>query len=292
MPSSRDNNLNDQANQIVYSRESSIRTPLKLLSELFHDLYNTRELSWTLFTRDLKAQYRQTLLGYFWLFVPIVSTSIVWMFLSATKAIRVAETPIPYPAYVIIGSLIWGVFLSSVNQPLTSFNQGQPVFMKLKVPPEAFIFAGVGQIVFDTSVRCLILIPILIYLGIIPAATCWLFPFGLLAAGLLGLSIGILIIPLASLYSDVSRFVSTSLQFGMYLTPIVYPPPTSGWASRLINANPLTHIVSSTRDWLTIGMNDSNLVVLVIALVSLVMLCCGMIILRIVLPHLIERMGM
>jgi lipopolysaccharide transport system permease protein len=276
----------------VYSRESSLINPIGLFKEILSDLFKCRELIWILFTRDLRAHYRQSLLGYIWLFVPVLSTTLVWMFLSSTQVIKVSETPIPYPAYVLIGSLVWVVFLSCVNQPLASFNQGQGVFMKLKVPPEAFIFAGTSQIIFDTIVRCSVLIPVLLYLGVYFSPTFWLFPVGLLGAGLLGLSIGMLMIPLASLYSDVSRIVSTGLQFGMYLTPIVYPAPKSGWAATLINANPLTHIVSSTRDWLTLGFNSSNIIFLIVTMASLLLLFFAMLILRVVLPHLIERMGM
>ena len=276
----------------VYSRQSSLVHPTRVFGEVLSDLWRCRELIWILFSRDLRAQYRQSVFGYLWLFVPVISTTIVWMFLSNTQVIRVAETPIPYPAYVLIGSMVWGIFLSSVHQPLQSFNQGQSVFMKLKVPPEAFIFAGMSHIVFDSLVRCLMLIPVCFVLGVMPAKTAWLFPLGLFGAGLLGMSIGMLMIPLASLYHDVSRLVGTLLQFGMYLTPVVYPPPKTGWASLLIQYNPVTHIVVSSRDWLTSGMSDSNIIFLGILAGALVVLAIAMLILRVVLPHLVERMGM
>lgn len=277
---------------VVYSRNKSHIKPWRVTAEVASDLYRCRELIWILFTRDLKAQYRQSVLGYVWLFVPMVSTTIVWMFLSSTRVIQVAETAIPYPAYVLLGSMIWGIFLSSVNQPLSSFNQGTQVFMKLKVPPEAFILAGMSHIAFDACIRCLLLIPVFFVLKIAPAATFWLFPMGLIGAGLLGMSIGVLMIPLASLYHDVSRLVSTSLQFVMYLTPVVYPPPKSGWAATLIQWNPLTHVIVSARDWLTLGFSDSNLIFAGVMLGSLLLLWVGMLALRAVLPHLVERMGM
>jgi lipopolysaccharide transport system permease protein len=276
----------------VYSRESSLVHPGRVIRELAGDLWRCRELIWILFTRDLRAQYRQSIFGYLWLFVPIISTTVVWMFLSSAQVIRVAETSIPYPAFVMIGSMVWGIFLSSVHQPLQSFNQGQAVFMKLKVPPEAFIFAGMSHIVFDSLVRLLMLIPVCFALGVVPAKTAWLFPLGLLGAGLLGMSLGMLMIPLASLYHDVSRLVGTLLQFGMYLTPVVYPPPKSGWASALIQWNPVTHIVVSSREWLTAGMHESNLLFPLITAGALLVLCIAMLILRVVLPHLVERMGM
>jgi lipopolysaccharide transport system permease protein len=277
---------------VVYSPESPLAHPGKLVKEICADLWRCRELTWILFTRDLKAQYRQSYFGYIWLFVPVISTTIVWMFLSSTQVIQVAATPIPYPAYVMLGTMIWGVFTASVNQPLASFQAGQSVFMKLKVPPEAFILAGMSKIFFELLIRIVVLVPVFIALKIVPASTFWLFPVGLAAASLTGAAIGMALIPLGSLYSDVSRLVSTAMAFGMYITPIVYPPPKSGWASKVIEWNPITSIVMVSRDWLTIGHSEYMLPFVCTVLFATILLSLSIVVFRVVLPHLIERMGM
>ena len=277
---------------VTYSPESALVHPGKLVVEIFSDLWRCRELTWILFTRDLKAQYRQSYFGYIWLFVPVISTTIVWMFLNSTQVIQVAETPIPYPAYVMLGTMIWGVFTSAVGQPFASFQAGQSIFMKLKVPPEAFILAGMSKIIFELLIRIIVLVPVFIVLKIVPATTFWLFPVGLAAAVLIGAAIGFMIIPLGSLYSDVSRLVSTALGFGMYLTPIVYPPPASGWSSVIVQWNPMTAVVMVTRDWLTLGHSAFLMPFLVTTMIAAVALLAGIVVFRVVLPLLVERMGM
>ncbi|HBJ33225.1 MAG TPA: polysialic acid transporter [Planctomycetaceae bacterium] len=276
----------------IYSPESPLANPGKLVKEIFGDIWRCRELTWILFTRDLKAQYRQSYFGYVWLFVPVISTTIVWMFLNSTQVIQVAETPIPYAAYVLLGSMIWGVFTASVNQPLMSFEAGKSVFMKLKVPPEAFILAGLSKIVFELLIKMIVLVPVFIALQIMPASTAFLFPVGMACTVLIGMAIGFLMIPIGSLYSDVGRLVTTGLSFGMYVTPVVYPPPTEGWAATLVQWNPLTPFVMATRDWLTLGHSEYALPMLIITAIAAVFLLIGMVIFRVVLPHLIERMGM
>lgn len=277
---------------VVYSPESPLANPGKLFREICADIWRCRELTWALFSRDLKAQYRQSYFGYVWLFVPVISTTVVWMFLSSTQVIQVAETPIPYPAYVLLGTMIWGVFTASVNQPLASFQAGQSVFMKLKVPPEAFILAGMSKIFFELLIRIVVLVPVFISLRIVPASTFWLFPVGLAAALLTGAAIGMALIPLGSLYSDVTRLVSTGMAFGMYVTPIVYPPPKSGWASLVIEWNPITSIVMVSRDWLTIGHSEYMLPFMCTVACGMLLLFISIVAFRVVLPHLIERMGM
>jgi lipopolysaccharide transport system permease protein len=159
-------------------------------------MWQCRGLMWILFTRDLKAQYRQSYPGFVWLFVPIMSTTIIWWFLNGTRVIQITETPVPYPAYVLIGTLIWGVFVAAVNEPLAAFNVGRQIFVKLKVPPEAFIFSGLAKILFDSLIRILVPAPVFVVLNMTPASTVWLFPMGMACTTLIGLSIGFLMIPI------------------------------------------------------------------------------------------------
>jgi lipopolysaccharide transport system permease protein len=277
---------------VVYSSKSQLRTPVPLLREIFAELWQFRELSWILFTRDLRAHYRQNYLGYFWLFAPVVTNTLIWVFLSRSQVIQIAETSIPYPAYVLVGSLIWGAFSASVTQPLTSFAAGQSVFTRLNVPTEAFMFSGLARVVFDLLIRLSVVIPVFLFLGINPVATAPLFFFGLACTILIGFSIGLLLVPLGSLYSDVGRVVETGLGVGMYLAPVVYPPPTSGWARSLVDLNPLTAVIVTTRDWLTLGHSGYVLQMLAMTFASCLLLLAGLVVCRVALPNLIERMGM
>ncbi len=72
---------------ILYVSGSPLRQPSTLIKQTFNYLYGARELIWVLFKRDLKAQYRQSLLGFIWLFLPPVLTTAVWLFLNGQKVI-------------------------------------------------------------------------------------------------------------------------------------------------------------------------------------------------------------
>ena len=278
--------------EVVYSPESPLRHPVKLIREILSDIWKYRELTWVLFIRDLKSQYRQSYLGYFWMVTPLISTALIWTFLSATKAVQVAETPIPYPLYVMLGSMIWGMFTNAVGQPYGGFESGKGVFMKLKVPPEAFIISGLGRNAFETILRMIVLIPVFIALDITPASSAWLFPLGLLCATTCGLWIGVLLLPISALYQDVNRAVGIILSLAMYATPVVYPPPERGWGATVIAWNPMSAVVVTTRDWLTLGYGGAWLQMLVLFAVSIFMLIISLAIFRSVLPRLVERQGM
>ena len=78
----------------------------------------------------------------------------------------------------------------------------------------------------------------------------------------------------------------------MYLTPVVYPVPKEGWASTLVHLNPATYLLGATRDWLSFGESTYTPQFFVLLGVSVILTLLGLIILKIVMPHLVARMGM
>lgn len=277
---------------VEYSSDSALKTPSRLAQEILQDLWRSRGLAWILFHRDLMAQYRQSYLGYLWIFAPVLTTVITWTFLTSQNIVQTFDTDIPYPAYVFFGTVIWTAFSSALTQPLASFTAGSAVFMKLKVAPEAFILAGFGKLAFDLLIRLLMLVLVCVLFKVSPAATAPLVLVGVLLAMSLGGAIGVLMIPVASLYGDVSRIVSMAVAFGMYLTPVVYPVPSGGWSRTLFEWNPMTTVILASRDWLSHGIGSHGPAALLIAAVSAILFIAGVIQLRVVLPHLVERMGM
>lgn len=278
--------------EVTYSPESPLSHPGKLVREVIGDLYRCRELIWILFQRDLKAQFRQSLLGYVWLFLPPVMTTAVWLFLNSQKVISVESPNMPYPLFVMIGSVVWQTFVKLLASPLQAFNAGKPVFMKLKVPPEAFIAAGTARAFFEFLVYALVLVPAFFVFQITPSWTIALLPLFLLALFTLGTALGLLLIPIGSLYGDIAQAIPILMGFLMYMAPVVYPPPKSGLAAAIIEWNPMTPLLMGTRDALTAGATENLLPALVILIVSSLVVFTSLIGVRVVMPHLVARMGM
>ena len=104
--------------EVTYTPESLLRHPIKLARSMAHDLWASRELAWRLFVRNISAQYRQSLLGYLWAFLPPIFTTLIFVFLNSQKILNIGETGIPYPAYVMMGTLLWQGFVDALNSPI------------------------------------------------------------------------------------------------------------------------------------------------------------------------------
>jgi lipopolysaccharide transport system permease protein len=275
----------------VYTPSSPLRDPKRLVREMFRDLAASRELAWRLFIRDVSAQYRQSILGYVWVFIPPLVASLPFVYLNEQGIVKMGDTPVPFGAYAIIGTIIWQVFVDAINAPLRTVTQARPMLARINLPREAILLSGLAQVLFGFLVRLVLLLGVLAWFRIAPPATALLFPIGILSLILVGFVLGILITPMGLLYNDVQQTLPIATTFLMLLTPVVYPVPVSGFAATVAALNPLTSLVTATRDWLTVGSTTQMAAFTIITLIAAAGLFSGWIVLRVAMPHLIARIG-
>jgi lipopolysaccharide transport system permease protein len=275
----------------VYTPESPLCHPGRFLREMFRDLHASRELAWRLFVRDTSAQYRQSMLGYVWAFLPPLVASLPFIFLNSQGVMTTEGTSIPYPAYAMIGTIIWQVFADALNSPLKTVLAAKSMLVKINLPREAILLSGLGQVIFSFLIRLVLLTLVFIWFKIVPPVTMLLFPIGILALILVGFTLGVLLTPLGLLYNDVQQTIPIATTFLMLLTPVVYPPPQTGLAAIVAAWNPLSPLIVVTRDWMTTGDATQIAAFAIITTVAIVVFFGGWILYRVALPHIIARMG-
>src|SRR5258708_16642469 len=123
--------------ETIYSSESQLRSPRRFWRETVTDLCASREVAWRLFLRNLRSQYRQSVLGYLWILLPPVATMLLWVYLNWTKALTIGSTDIPYPIYVLTGTLLWQGLFHAPNRPLPQLGASRGFISKLPLPPYA-----------------------------------------------------------------------------------------------------------------------------------------------------------
>src|SRR5262245_36621725 len=138
----------------VYAPESELRSPRQLVRSMGRDLLAARELAWRLLVRDISARYRQSLLGVTWAFLTPIVSAAVFVLLNQQGTLNVDATsvPIPYPAWVIVGTVLWQLFADSLNMPLRAVAGGKAMLGKINFPREALLLSGIGQVLFDFGI--------------------------------------------------------------------------------------------------------------------------------------------
>lgn len=275
----------------IYTPESPLAHPAKLWREMLSDLWTGRELAWRLAVRDISAQYRQSALGVLWALINPLTTTAVWLFLSTSRLVQVADTGLPYPVFVFTGTLLWSILIDALNAPLQQVSANKALLAKINFPREALILTGIYQTLFNAAIKLGILLLVLPFLGIHPGWGGLLIPVGILGLVLTGTALGLAITPLGVLYGDIGRGIPLITQFLMFLSPVVFPLATTGWTGTVMRLNPLTPLILNARAWFT-GQPPQLLGEWALAVGgSAVLLLLVWMVYRLAMPILIERMS-
>lgn len=278
-------------NVTVYAPEPLARHPFTMLRRMFADLAASRNLAWQLIVRDIRAQYRQAALGLAWAFVLPVANAVTWLFLNSSGVVSIRHTGLPYPAFVISGTLLWAIFMEAVNAPLLQTQLAKPMLAKINFPREALLVSGIGQTLFNAVIKLAVLICALLLLGITPGLSIVLLPLVVASLVMLGTAAGLCLVPVGMLYSDIGRGLPLLMQFLMFLSPVVYAVPDRGWASTLMHWNPVTPLLSAARETLTSQWLSQPGLFVAINLGTALTLLLGWLAYRAAMPILIERMS-
>ncbi len=240
------------------------------------ELWAERELLYFLVWRDLKVQYKQTVLGPVWAILRPLMTVAVYSILFGRLA-KIPSGGVPYPLFVFAGLMPWMFFASAVSQAGVSLIGNAHLVTKLYFPrlyvPAAAVGAALGQFVVNG----------VIYAGLMlwyrqpPGPSVILLPVLIALTVVTALGVGCVMASVAVVYRDV-RFILTSLiQAWMFASPVIYPmtliPENYRW---LMHLNPMTGVIGGFRSvllnqpvhWASLGL--SALIAIAILIVGLV----------------------
>ncbi|WP_045442623.1 ABC transporter permease [Picosynechococcus sp. NKBG042902] len=279
------------SHRVVYTSESRIRHPWQLFREMGRDLLASRELAWRLLVRDISAQYRQSLFGVLWAFLPPMITAAGLLVARNAGAVNIGETEIPYPAYVMFSMALWQTFVESLNGPIGAVGAAKPMLAKINFPREAIILAKLGEVFFNFGIKLILILGLFVWFQIPVPWSILLAPVALIHLVMLGTAIGLFLAPLGALYGDVSKAIPLIVSPWLLLTPVIYPTPKEGLFATVVNLNPVTPLLVTTRDLATSGMVTNPAGFWVVSGLTFGLLLIAWVLYRLAIPFVVERMS-
>jgi lipopolysaccharide transport system permease protein len=242
--------------------------------------------------RNIRARYRQSLLGIVWALIPPLATAGIWIFLNQKNIVSLHHTGSSYALFVITGTMLWSVFSSAVTMPIQSIQANAPILVKVNFPREALMITAFYEIVFTSLISLVIIVAEILIFQIPVTWYTFLFIPALIVLIMLGMCFGLLLLPFAILYKDIQFALPAFLQIAMYATPVVYATTALRGGFKILALNPVSPVLVSARDWLLGLQSTCGLLTLgCIGLATMVILLAGFILQRIAMEILIERMG-
>lgn len=216
--------------------------------EMMGEALRSRELVWRLFMRDFSARYRQSVLGVLWaLLLPLMAAG-TFIFLNRSGLLNVGEISVPYPVYVFLGLAIWQAFASGLTYCSNAIVSGGSMVVKINFPKETLVVAAMGQVIFELLVRVGLVAMVMVLYQVAPKWTVVFFPLTLLPLLMFSLGLGFFLSLVNVLLRDVANTVTLATTFLMFLTPVIYPAPRAGLFGAVMAVNPLTGMLTASRD--------------------------------------------
>lgn len=234
------------------------------------NIIHYRELILQLFIRDFFGGFKKTLFGLGWLFVTPILGIISWVFLNATGILTPGEVGVPYPAYVLVGSMIYGQFMGYYGAAIGTISAGGSFINQVNYPHEILLIKQTAQYLSGFFISFIPNILVLIIFGIVPHWQTLLFPILTLPLFFFGAGIGLLVCVTDAVSDDIGKAVGIVLGYVQIITPIVYSSDIdNSLLQEIIKWNPLAYIVTTVRDLIFYGTMNSPKGYIVSSLLSL-----------------------
>lgn len=280
-----------QSSRVVYTPQSQLKHPIQLFKQMGRDLVASRELAWQLMVRDISAQYRQSFLGIFWAFVPPIVAALGFTFASDANIVNVGATDLPYPAYVMFSMALWQTFTEALNGPILAVTAAKQMLARINFPREALILAKLGEVFFNFGIKLILIVALFLWFGMPIGWTVILAPVALIHLVALGTFFGLLLAPLGVLYNDISKGLTLLVGLWLFLTPVVYPVPQQGALAAIVQLNPVTPLLVTTRELATTGVVSNPYGFWLASLVAIVGLLLAWLFYRLAMPFVVERIS-
>jgi lipopolysaccharide transport system permease protein len=231
-------------------------TPKKSFFTLnLREIWRYRDLLFLFVKRDVVTVYKQTILGPLWYLIqPLLTAGTFTIMFNNLAGIETGAIP-PF-LFNLAGITIWNYFTSCLNETADTFKRNASIFGKVYFPRVIMPLSIVISNLLKLGIQLLIFIvfSIYFYLSGAPILVSWkliFFPLLIVAMGMLGLGLGMLISSLVTKYRDFIFLVSFGVQLLMFISAVVYPMaliddkiPNFSW---IVQYNPLAYCIETGR---------------------------------------------
>ncbi|HKG46155.1 MAG TPA: ABC transporter permease [Pyrinomonadaceae bacterium] len=221
-------------------------SPRDLVREL-RELWQYRDLFYTLTVHRIKVRYKQSVLGLAWAILQPLSLMLIYTVIFSVIA-KVPSEGVPYAVFAYAALLPWTFFSSSLTNATQGLVSHSQLVTKVYFAREILPLTYVSAALFDFAVASTFLIALFFYYGV-----------GLSVYALYAIPIMILLAAIATAFSlflsamqvrfrDIGVAMPLLLQLWMFSTPVVYPLSAVPQRFRSLYAlNPLVGVIENFR---------------------------------------------
>jgi len=241
------------------------------------ELWEYRDLLYTLVGRELKVRYKQTAIGVAWVLLQPLVTMLIFTVIFGQLA-KVPSDGVWYPAFALAALLPWTYFSQAVSRSAVALVSNANLVSKVYFPRILLPLSMVVAPLIDLALSLLLLFGLLMYADIPLTLRLAALPAFILVAMLTAFGVSLFVSAANVKYRDVGHAIPFVIQIWMFVSPVVYPtslvPDHWKW---LYGLNPLTGVIEGFR-WALFGQTAPDPVVMTASFVAFsIVLVAGLI---------------
>ncbi|MDQ1301787.1 MAG: Transport permease protein [Chloroflexota bacterium] len=199
-----------------------IRPRRSMLAHIL-ELWRYRDLIRNLVVRDLKARYKNNVLGFLWSLLNPLGMMVVFMFVfTVMMPSQVAR----FSTFLLCGLLPWNFFSAGVMVGITSITGNANLVKKVYFPREALTISSVLANLVNFLLGLIVLFVVLLVSQSPLSPWLWLLPVVILIETCFVLGVALVLSTLNVFYRDTIMIMDVVMLAWFFLTPVVYPITT------------------------------------------------------------------
>lgn len=251
--------LSKHAGAKVYTRTGG--GPFSLPHRLW-DLYRFRDLLYYLVVRELRARYKNSVLGFLWsLLNPLLMMLVFTVVFSLLNPNSTVERP---AIYILCGLLPWNYFSAGVMTSIGSIVGNSNLVKKAYFPREVLPISSVLAQLVNFLLAFVVLFVLLLIFQTNFSPRLWMLPFVILLQTSFIIGVALLLSAVNVYYRDTMMIMDVVILAWFFLTPVFYPldilPRSYEWFGLEWNVhrlmyilNPMASLINTYRDLLYLG---------------------------------------
>jgi ABC-2 type transport system permease protein len=178
-----------------------------------------KELIKTLVSRDLKARYRNSVLGYAWTWLEPLMMMLIFIIIFDVLLKSGVEH---FPVYLLIGLVPWTFFSNTLSASVGSITGNAGLIKRVYYPREIFPLTLILTHGVNMALSFLVLIPVILVFGVSITAKILLLPILTMLLFFFTFGLGLILATLNVFMRDIKHMVPLVIRVWFFATPIFY----------------------------------------------------------------------
>ncbi len=228
------------------------------LVSLLKEVIKKRKLIWDLAKADFRKRFVGSYFGIAWMFIQPMVTVLIYFFIFQLGFKSEPPVPdVPYVLWLIPGIVPWFYFSETLNCETGCLQEYSYLVKKVVFQVEILPIIKLISCMIVHAFFVLIMVLVFLCYGRMPMPSWIQVMYYTFSASVLALGIGYLTASIHVFFKDMAQIVSICLQFGMWLTPIMYHEAMfvshAPWVIPILKLNPFYYIAAGYRDSMLTG---------------------------------------